>query len=107
MKGIGSILDIMPASRSLDLSRFAPLEMDVEILRAQLTVENKNHSEVRTGQTLGIISVLATAGVVIYALNLGYPVVAGIVCSTTIVGLVAAFVTGRMKAETGRNSEQP
>jgi len=83
-------------------------EMDKEILHAQLTVEIQNHSEAKAGQMFAIVSVLSMSGVAIYALKLGYPVVAGIICSTTIVGLVAAFITGRLKSSSGSdNSASP
>ena len=71
------------------------IEMDKEILEAQIVVAQQNHTEATKGQFFGIIGVLAMAAVASYALWRGYPTVAGIICSTTIIGLVTVFVTGK------------
>lgn len=82
-------------------------EMDKILLQAQVDSDLRCHSEARNGQLFAIISVLAMAGVAVYALKLGYPTVAGIICSTTVVGLVAVFVTSRLKPQANGSTDVP
>lgn len=82
-------------------------EMDKTLLQAQVDSDLRSHSEAKHGQYFAIISVLAMAGVAVYALKLGYPTVAGIICSTTVVGLVAAFVTSRLKPQASGATDTP
>jgi len=64
-------------------------------LDGQITIEKNRHQEVTTGQFFGAGSVGLMAIIAIVALITDHPVVAGTICSTTIVGVAAVFVTGR------------
>ena len=75
-------------------------------MHGQIAIELKQHQEATVGQIFGLISTLSMSGVALYALAHGYPVVAGIVCSTTIVGLVTVFVMGRRSTTGNGNGEQ-
>ena len=54
-------------------------------------------AEVRLGQWLGFIIGIAALGTSLTAIFLGAEVVAGIIGGTTVVGLVSAFIFGRIK----------
>ena len=54
-------------------------------------------SEARLGQWLGFIIGIAALGTSLTATFLGAEVVAGIIGGTTVIGLVSAFIIGRIK----------
>ena len=65
----------------------------------ELAALDAHRSEVRLGQWLGFGIGLASLAAAIIALVLGHPATAGVIGGTTVVGLVAVFVTGRMAEE--------
>lgn len=68
-------------------------------LASQNAIESNRHKEVSAGQKTGLLAVGIMAIVAIVALILKYPWVAGTICSTTIIGVAAVFVTGRNTQE--------
>jgi uncharacterized membrane protein len=94
--------EILPGSaeRILALSEaHARHGMDLEksALNAQITIEQDNTVTVRRGQNFGMYSTVLMTGVAILALLTGQPWVAATICSTTIIGLAAVFVTGKIR----------
>lgn len=76
-------------------------------LQAEIDDSNQRHRETRRGQYAGIFSVLTSFSTAIYALSLGHAVVAGTICSVTVGGLVAVFITGRKaQPENGDQAEK-
>ncbi len=63
----------------------------------EMAALNAAKSEVRLGQWLGFIIGLAALGTSLTAIILDAEVVAGIIGGTTVVGLVSAFIFGRIK----------
>ena len=73
-------------------------EDDAKHQRAiEMAALNAAKSEVRLGQWLGFIIGIAALGTSLTAIFLGAEVVAGIIGGTTVVGLVSAFIFGRIK----------
>jgi len=64
-------------------------EYDRDILEA-------SKQQISRGQTFGFILGLSAIGASVYAVTIGYPEVATILGGTTVVGLVTAFVVGRV-----------
>jgi len=69
--------------------------MEYAALVEQVEADKRRHLEIKKGQNYGIISTLAAFSVAGLALVLGYPTVAGTVCSVVVVALATAFITGR------------
>ena len=73
-------------------------EDDAKHQRAiEMAALNAAKFEVRLGQWLGFIIGIAALGTSLTAIFLGAEVVAGIIGGTTVVGLVSAFIFGRIK----------
>jgi uncharacterized membrane protein len=70
--------------------------IEVLALTAQVDEAKRRHSEVRTGQIFGLVSVISAFLVAAYALHLNHTGVAGTICGVTVVGLVTVFITGKM-----------
>lgn len=70
-------------------------KLEQQALSAQITDNAARHRSTRRGQIAGILSVTASFSLAGYALYLGFPAVAGTICSVTVVGLVTIFITGR------------
>ena len=66
---------------------------------AEESTERNRHDEIRRGQLFGLTTVLTMGALAALALVLGHPVVAGTICSTTIIGVAAVFVTGRIQPD--------
>lgn len=56
-------------------------------------------SESKYGQVFGLIIGISALSVSAYALFLGHSTAAGIIGGTTVVGLVAVFVTGKISGK--------
>ena len=69
-------------------------------LAAQVDDNNARHRNIRRGQIAAILSVAASFAIAGYALYLGHAAVSGTICSVTVIGLVATFVTGRSEEKT-------
>ena len=80
-------------------------EADVKHQREiEFAALHAEESSVRRGQWLGFVVALFALTTSIVALYLGSPWVAGIIGGTTVVGLVSAFVIGRIESS---SEEQP
>jgi len=79
-------------------------------LDSQITIDKDRHREASTGQLFGLIAVGLMSVVAVVALITNHPVVAGTICSTTIIGVATVFVTGRKKQdkeENGNHQDNP
>jgi len=75
------------------------MAMEKTALEAQISIEQDNTITVRRGQNFGMWSTVLMTGMAAFALHLGHPWVAATICSTTIIGLAAVFVTGRIRSK--------
>ncbi|SDH25718.1 Predicted membrane protein [Nitrosomonas sp. Nm132] len=55
-----------------------------------------SEDQIKRGQVLGFLIGLATISASVYFATIGYPVLAGIVAGSTLIGLVSVFVIGRI-----------
>lgn len=77
-------------------------------LNSQILLEQNRHIEVSGGQKSGLYAVAMMSTVAIVALFLDHPVIAGTICSTTIIGVAAVFVTGRnAQKDTEKQDDEP
>jgi uncharacterized membrane protein len=70
-------------------------EMEKNILSEQVAADKRTASEVRLGQILGFVSVIAIVSLSAYATHLGKDALAIGLGVSTIAGLVTAFIKGR------------
>jgi len=91
--------------RMAELNAQSVREFNITRLSGQMSIEENRHKEVATGQYFGAVAVVIMAIVAIMALWTNHPVVAGTICSTTIVGVAAVFVTGRKIQEDNNKNE--
>lgn len=86
-------------------------KMEMLAINAEIEDNRARHREAETGQYAGILSVFVAFATAAYALYLGHTGVAGTICSVTVGGLVAVFVTGRKshaeKTENQSKEEKP
>jgi uncharacterized membrane protein len=92
--------EILPGAASTILQRAETesahrCEMERSILAEQVAADKRTASEVRLGQVLGFISVIAIVSLATYATYLGKDAVAIGIGVSTIAGIVTAFVKGR------------
>lgn len=67
------------------------------------SVELHRHDETKRGQNFGLYTVLSMVALAGLAILCGYPSVAGIICSATVIGVATVFVSGRK----GQSNERP
>lgn len=70
-------------------------ESNLKQLSLDNTVEGNRHDETRRGQRFGLATVLSMVALAGLAIFCGHPGVAGTICSITIIGVAAVFVSGR------------
>ncbi len=84
----------MAEENAKSLRETASRQLDIDS-----SVEQNRHDETSKGQHFGLGATILAFSVTALALALGYPAVAGIISSATIVALAAVFVTGRARQE--------
>ena len=85
-------------------------DLTMRRLDGQINIEKDRHREVSTGQVSGLMAVGMMSVVAIVALVTDHPVVAGTICSTTIIGVATVFVTGRKSKdipESSKSDDEP
>lgn len=75
-------------------------------IEGQIFIEQNRHAEVSVGQKSGLYAVVVMAVVAVIALIFNHPVVAGTICSSTIIGVAAVFVSGRKYRNTPETSNR-
>ena len=70
-------------------------ESEATVLTAQIEADKRKHSEIVRGQKFGLVATLSAFSLAAFAIIRDYPVVAGTICSVTIVALTTVFITGR------------
>lgn len=81
--------------RMAELNAQSFRDLNSRLLEGQILTEQHRHSEVSIGQKSGLYAVGIMAAVAVISLILNHPIVAGTICSSTIIGVAAVFVTGR------------
>jgi uncharacterized membrane protein len=59
------------------------------------SIEQHRHDETKRGQNFGLATVISMVALAGLAILCGYPIIAGTICSITVIGVAAVFVTGR------------
>jgi uncharacterized membrane protein len=70
-------------------------EANLTQLSTATVVEQNRHQETRRGQNFAMATVLSMSALAGLSLLCGYPAVAGTICSITVIGVVAIFITGK------------
>ncbi len=79
-------------------------KMDSELLAAQRELITLENAQKTRGQRYALFTTIIMAGVSLFALWEGYPGTAGAIGTTTIIGLVTAFVKGQ--SNTGQEKKK-